>query len=294
MTYILLILTALFWGGTFIAGRILAGQVPPLCSSFLRFLIAAIALLLILVLNRNLPPPPPRKCWFRLLLLGFTGVFSYNILFFTGLERISAGRAGLIIAATPLVITILSALIYRERLTLLNVAGILLALTGALFVISNGHISQLLSGGFGQGELAIIGCVLCWAAYTVFGRSVMIEMSPLSSVLYSILAGTAMLLLPALLEGLPGVLSTMSTQSWGALVFLGVFGTALGFTWYYKGIEAIGVSRASIFINMVPVFAILLSWLILSESFRPSVIIGGTLVLCGVRLANSSSLKRNP
>lgn len=292
MIYTLLILTAFFWGGTFVAGKLLAGQVPPVSSSFLRFFIAAIALVLILFVNRSLPPLPPQQYWPKILLLGFTGVFSYNILFFTGLEQISAGRAALIIATTPLIITLVSSLVYREKLTFIKIAGIFLSLVGALFVISNGDLNLLFSGGFGQGELAIIGCVLSWTAYTIFGRSVLVGMSPLSSVLYSTVAGAAMLLLPAILEGLPGLLHEISLASWGALAFLGIFGTALGFTWYYRGINTIGASRAGIFINMVPVFGLLLSWLILGETFKPSVITGGLLVLAGVILANSSSWKK--
>ncbi len=288
MIYTLLILTAFFWGGTFIAGKILAGQVPPVSSSFLRFFIASIALALILLAGRSLPRLPTRQQWPKLLLLGFTGVFSYNILFFTGLAKISAGRAALIIATTPLIITMMSALIHKEKLSLIKIFGILMSLTGALFVVSNGHLSLLFSGEFGQGELAIIGCVLSWTAYTIFGRSVLIEMSPLSAVFYSSIAGSIMLFLPAIYEGLPGLLLTINAESWTALAYLGVFGTALGFTWYYRGINAIGTSRAAVFINMVPVFGVLLSWLILSETFKPAVIFGGLLVLAGVKLANSA------
>ena len=288
MIYTLLILTAFFWGGTFIAGKILAGQVPPVSSSFLRFFIASIALALILLAGRSLPRLPTRQQWPKLLLLGFTGVFSYNILFFTGLAKISAGRAALIIATTPLIITMMSALIHKEKLSLIKIFGILMSLTGALFVVSNGHLSLLFSGEFGQGELAIIGCVLSWTAYTIFGRSVLIEMSPLSAVFYSSIAGSIMLFLPAIYEGLPGLLLTINAESWTALAYLGVFGTALGFTWYYRGINAIGTIRAAVFINMVPVFGVLLSWLILSETFKPAVIFGGLLVLAGVKLANSA------
>ncbi len=293
MIYTLLILTAFFWGGTFIAGKILAGQVPPVSSSFLRFFIASIALALILLAGRSLPRLPTKQQLPNLLLLGFTGVFSYNILFFNGLAKISAGRAALIIATTPLIITMMSALIYKEKLSFIKIFGILVSLTGALFVVSNGHLSLLFSGGFGQGELAIIGCVLSWTAYTIFGRSVLIEMSPLSAVFYSSVAGAIMLLPPAIYEGLPELLLTINAESWTALAYLGIFGTALGFTWYYRGINAIGTSRAAVFINMVPVFGVLLSWLILSETFKPSVLLGGLLVLAGVKLANSASWRKD-
>lgn len=292
MIYALLIVTAFLWGGTFIAGKLLAGQVPPLSSSFLRFFIATTGLLLIMMVSRNMPPVPQRHHWVKLLLLGFTGVFAYNILFFIGLEQISAGRAALIIATTPLVITMVSAMVYKEELTMLKGSGIGLSLVGALFVISNGHLNSLFNGGFGQGEFAIIGCVLSWTAYTIFGRSLLDELSPLPTVLYSSAIGTAMLLLPAVWEGLPKLLFEIDIKSWTALSYLGLFGTALGFTWYYRGITAIGASRAGVFINMVPVFGVLLSWLILGETFKTSVIAGGLLVLTGVKLANSSGWKK--
>ena len=293
MVYFLLVSTALFWGGTFVAGKLLAGVVPPLTSSFLRFFIAAMALATILTYKRTLPSVPAQKHWPRLLLLGFTGIFSYNILFFTGLEQISAGRAALIIATTPLIITLASSSIHREMVTYLQAAGILLSLVGALFVISDGDLSSLFSGGFGNGEVAILGCVLSWSAYTLFSRSVLADMSPLTSVFYSIVVGALMLLPLALFEGMLSIVPRISLSGWLSLLYLGILGTAIGFTWYYRGIDTIGVSRAGIFINLVPVFGLLLSWLILSETFRPSVIGGGLLVVAGIKLTNHVGSKKS-
>ena len=82
------------------------------------------------------------------------------------------------------------------------------------------------------------------------------------------------------------MLFEIDTVRWNSLAYLGIFGTAIGFSWYYKGIRAIGTARSAIFINLVPIFALLLSWLILDESFKPSVITGGAMVLAGVFLAN--------
>jgi drug/metabolite transporter (DMT)-like permease len=75
-------------------------------------------------------------------------------------------------------------------------------------------------------------------------------------------------------------------SSWVSLAYLGLGGTALGFSLYYIGIKKIGASRAGIFINLVPVFSILLSWFILGETIRPAVLAGGLLVLTGVTMAN--------
>jgi len=294
LIYLLLVATAFFWGGTFIAGRLLAGAVPPLCASFLRFFIATLTLFIIVRVSEGMPKSPNRHQWLPLLLLGATGVFAYNVFFFTGLAHISASRAALIVATTPLSITIVSAIICRESLPWIKVTGIVLSLTGALFVISNGQPFNLLEGGFGIGERSLIGCVLSWTAYTIIGRSVLRTMSPLQAVFYSSLFGMLLLAIPAINEGLMSVLFSITPVGWSSLAYLGICGTALGFSWYYSGIKRIGPSRAGIFINLVPVFAILQSWLLLSETLKSAVVVGGVLVLAGVYLVNRPSRGANP
>lgn len=288
LTYLSLTLTMLLWGGTFIAGRLLAGVVEPASAAFLRFLIASVAMVAVTrIVEGRLALPPPRM-WLPLSLLGMTGVFAYNIFFFNGLHHISAGRASLIVAGTPLVITIFAAMFLRERLTRLKISGVLVSLAGAVMVISNGHPGSLFTGGFGRGEQALLGCVLSWAAYSLIGRSVLRSLSPLTAVCYSSIIGTLLLAVPAAREGLFSRLSTITLPAWTSLAYLGIGGTAMGFSLYYQGIKKIGASRAGIFINLVPVFSLLLSWFILGESIKPVVLAGGMLVLGGVTLANYS------
>ena len=290
-TYISLVITMLFWGGTFIAGRTLAGSVPPANAAFLRFAIATLALAILTRLIDGRISIPPRKQWLSLVLLGMTGVFSYNILFFTGLQHIEAGRASLIIALNPLAITFTAVVFLGERLTFKQFGGILISLIGTLFVISNGHPSTIFSGGFGIGEAAILGCVASWTAYSLIGRTVLKALSPLESVFYSSLAGTLLLFPLTLTNASIGDILSYSLSDWTSLIFLGLLGTAIGFSLYYRAIRKIGASRSSVFINLVPFFSILLSWLILEESIKPSVLVGGILLLTGVYLTNSSPKK---
>ncbi len=289
--YVSLVITTLFWGGTFIAGRTLAGSVPPANAAFLRFAIATLVLVILARLIDGKIAIPPRKEWFSLLLLGMTGVFSYNILFFTGLQHIEAGRASLIIALNPLAITLTSVIFLGERLTPKQFIGILISLIGALFVISNGHPSAIISGGFGIGEAAILGCVASWTAYSVIGRSVLRSISPLAAVFYSSLIGTILLFPLVVMNNSINEIFSYSIYDWTSLIFLGLFGTAIGFSLYYQSIKKIGASRCSVFINLVPLFSILLSWLILNESIKISVLAGGLILLTGVYLTNSSPKK---
>ncbi len=285
-TYVTLTLTMLLWGGTFISGRMLAETVAPASAAFLRFAIASLTLLLLTRLMKGGLQRPQRGHWLPLVLLGATGVFSYNVCFFIGLKHITAGRAALFVACTPLVITLLSLIFQKERLPLLGFIGILLSLTGAVFVISNGHPATLLQGSFGIGELALLGCVLSWAAYTLIGRSILTSLTPLASVCYSSIIGAILLLPPALQAGLARTIPSLSSTDWFNLAYLGMGGTAIGFSLYYQGIQRIGATRAGVFINLVPLFALLLSWLLLAEVIRYSVLAGGLLVLTGVSLTN--------
>jgi len=286
MVYFKLLLTAFFWGGTFIAGRILAGSVGPYSAAFLRFLVASVFLVLFTFKVEGRVPKLTPKTIFGVVLLGMTGVFSYNVFFFKGLNLIEAGRAAIVIANNPVFITLLSALLFGERLTALKGAGVLLSVTGALVVITRGDLAAVAGGGIGKGELMIFGCVASWVAYSLIGKKVMTDLSPLSAVACSALIGAAALLPAALFEGLAADAPAYRSVDWIALFYLGFFGTVLGFVWYYQGIQRIGPARASLFINFVPISAVILAFLVLGEPLTPSLAAGALLVCTGVYLTN--------
>ncbi|MHB8771681.1 MAG: DMT family transporter [Syntrophales bacterium] len=284
--YIKLFLAALFWGGTFVAARIVAQHVGPYSASFLRFCTAAVFLIALLIAKEGRIPPLKRHQIIPVVLLGMTGVFAYNVFFFLGMKTISAGRASLIVATNPVFIALLSVLLFRERLTAAKAAGILLCLAGAAIVISRGDPRALFSGGAGWGEVYIFGCVASWVAYSLVGKVVMQDLSPLAAVTYSCLIGGAALSVPAFGEDLLGLIGGISLLDWLNIVYLGFFGAVLGFFWYYQGIEQIGPSRASVFINFVPVSGVFFGWLILAEEVNLSLLIGAALVVAGVMLTN--------
>ena len=139
--YAKLLLTAFFWGGTFIAGRILAAQAGPFTGSFLRFAVACAALVLVTLRTEGLPRPNRRDVM-PLVLMGFTGIFGYNWFFLQGLKTVEAGRASIIIACNPIAIALAAAVVFGERLTPLKVGGILVSIAGAVTVITRGSISS--------------------------------------------------------------------------------------------------------------------------------------------------------
>jgi len=291
--YAKLLLTAVFWGGTFIAGRQVSQNLGSFSIAFLRFAVASAFLLSLARIREGRLPLPGKGQIIPVVLLGMTGVFAYNVLFFKGLQRIEAGRASLIVATCPAFIAIASSVLLKERFSLAKAIGIPLSVLGAVVVISKGHLSQITSGGVGRGELFILGCVLSWTAYSLIGKIVMGRLSPLVSVAYSSLIGAVALFVPAsLFDNLTSNLNRASLLDWTSIVYLAVFGTVIGFVWFYEGVKAVGPTRAGLFINFVPISAVVLGFLVLHEQITWSLAVGAALVLSGVYLTNRTPKSR--
>jgi drug/metabolite transporter (DMT)-like permease len=287
--YLKLLLTAIFWGGAFVAGRLVAQNVGPYSIAFLRFAIASVLLLLLTWIIEGTLPKLKRSQVIPIILLGIIGIFIYNVLFFKGLKIIEAGRAALIIATCPIFITIFSAAFLKEKISLVNGLGIIISVYGAAIVISKGNISRIFEGSLGLGELYIFCCVLSWVTYSLIGKTVMRNLSPLVSVSYSCSIGAIALLVPAFSEGLARNILSQSALDWLCISYMGVFGTVIGVVWYYQGVERIGPTKTGLFINFVPISAILCAFFILKEPITLSLAIGAVLVISGVYLTNRTT-----
>ncbi len=120
----------------------------------------------------------------------------------------------------------------------------------------------------------------------------MSDLSPLACVSYSCVVGAAALAIPAYLEGVVQNIGHHSVMDWVSIFYLSIFGTVIGYVWYYEGIKQIGPTKAGLFINFVPIFAILLAFLILREAITVSLVTGAALVISGVYLTNKASESR--
>lgn len=290
--YLKLVLTAVVWGGTFVAGRIASREADPFSASFIRFVIASVFLVIFTVRSEGITDQrallAPGKL-ILLLLLGLTGIFAYNLFFFAGLETVTAGRASIINATNPAFIALFSALLFKEKLGVIRAAGVIVSFAGAAVVISRGSLTALLQGRLGIGELYILGCVASWVCYSLLGKKAMKKVSPLVAVTCACIMGTVCLLVPALFDGLLSEIGNYSASVWMAIFYLGFCGTSLAYTWYYEGILAIGPTRAGVFINLVPICSVILGFFLLHETIDSSLILGAILTLTGVYITNRKS-----
>ena len=286
--YLKLILTMAIWGGTFVVGRIISQTLDPFVSGFGRFAIASIFIGLSLSYRRD----KLEKLNFRQMLLvvclGLSGVLAYNLFFFLGLREISASRAGLIIALNPVCITVASSILFRERLTYLKAIGVAISLLGAVLIITEGNFSTLFQS-IARGELFILGCVASWVVYSLVGKLAMRELSALTTTTYAIWSGTV-LLLPFAIWEQNNRFPRIDLMTGLGLAYLGILATTIAFNWYYEGINTVGAAKAAIFINLVPVFAIIFGTIFLQESLSAIAFVGGGLVIWGVSLVNRQNV----
>lgn len=286
MLYALLVLTMAAWGGTFVAARLVARESGPLTAAFWRFTLA-LAILIPLTLKREgrlWPRGLAKTDWLLLAGLGATGVFGYNYFFIKGLGLAEAGRASVIVAINPSLTYLGMVLFFKEKISPRGLAGFACALTGAAVAITHGRVWGLFSSQIGAGEMLVLGCVFCWSTYSLLGKLILERLTPLMSTTWACLFGLAVLGPMALWEAGPWAFLSFSPTAWASLAFLGLAGTALGFTLYYRGIVGLGAARAAVFINLVPVFGIMSGWLLLGEKVDWSLGAGLLLVLSGIRL----------
>ena len=290
--YYKLVGSAVLWGGTWVAGRLLGRSMGPFSAAFLRFALASVFLYFLTARIEGRSPRLTRRELPWLLALAATGIFAYNALFFAGLRTVPAGRAALIVACIPSVVALFSGLLFKEPFPPLKLAGIALSFGGVGVIVSGGDVAALFAKGLSTGDLCIFGCVAAWAAYTLAGKKAMERIAPYSAVTWSCILGALMLLPPALAMGLTRDVAAAPPAAWGLVAFFGILATGFGFSWYYEGVKALGPTKAGVFINLVPVVAVFLGWLLLGEPLSPTLALGGGLVLGGVWLTNRQGQKR--
>jgi drug/metabolite transporter (DMT)-like permease len=294
--YIKTLCVPAIWGGTFIAGRIASAHLPPTTSGALRFLMAFIALCVALQLSEGLGSLRniSKRHLIGTAVMGLSGIFAYNLLFFAALAILPATRTSLFVALNPVVTVILAYVLFRERLTLQKMLGIAVALFGVTIVVTRGDLSQI-GTSFGKGELMMMGAVSAWAVYTLASRWTMtspdgpsgnLQISALQTT--TLAAGWGMIFLIA--HAAPNLLQTdfskLPFSVWASLIFLGVLGTAVAFVWYAQALKQLGAAKTVVFNNLVPIFGVFFGWLLLNETLSSSLLFGGALAVAGVFIVN--------
>lgn len=289
LTVLAYVTVALCWSGGWIAGKLGVTAVPPLELSFVRFAIAGVLLLGIARATRT--PLPTERLGIVAIAAAF-GILGYNALVFVGLTMAPASDAGLIVPTMAPVLTAVMATFIGERLTAFKVAGLALASIGAAMVIATGGEGATVSRDRLIGDLMVLAGAACWAGYATIGAIALRTASPLGVVTLSTLIGAAMLFPLGFLEHGYADVPSWELGPWLAILYLVVFATIIGFVLFYWAVQRFGASVGATTTYLVPVATLVLAYAILGERPQPLQLVGGLVILAGVRVATLRHTRR--
>lgn len=283
-----LLLMAAIWGINFSVSKTALRNIPPLAFNALRFPMAA--LLIFVVLRRKGPIPLPKKTDLpRVLALGLLGNFVYQLCFILGLNLTTPANASLLLAATPVVTALLSALFGHERVAprvwvgvAATFVGIVLIVTGSVKSAGPEHVGLL-------GYMFLFGAVVTWAFYTVGGRAIVQARGPLVVTAWTLWVGTAALVAAGAPELLAMQWQVLTIGNWLALLYSGVLSIGFCYMIYYYGVSRLGATRTASYSNFVPVFALLSAWLWLGQTPTWPQLTGAVIIIGGITLAQSGA-----
>jgi drug/metabolite transporter (DMT)-like permease len=275
-----LLLVAFLFGGTWPAGKVAVEHAPPLTVATARFLLATVLLAGLVRLRGRPLALPARRDVPLVLALGLTGIAAYQAFFLIGLVRTPASDGAILVPGLiPVFTTLLAWRVFGARPSRRVWLGFAIAVVGLVVVVDPaGAVSSSRLGG----DLILVGASVCWAAYTILGRSATTRFDPLLATTYASAAGTLMLA-PFSVTGW-GTLVHAGAATWLAVLYLAPLGTVLAFVLYYDGVRSLGAARAAAFTLLVPVFGVSSAILVLGEPLRAGLAVGGLIVLAGLWL----------
>ena len=278
----------MFWGATPTIGRVLASYEAPFIVVFGRFVVAAICLVLLMHLGRQFKKVP-KVLWWKFLILGITGILLHNGLLYEGLESVTASHASILLALIAVQVTILDAIVSRRLPSTITMVGVFFGFIGVVYVITDGDLYLLREIVFRRGEILVFCSGLSWAIYSVVGKDLLRRYPPILVTTYAALIGLIFLFPFAIVDTAKTVAIYSDPKSIGLIFFLGSFGSALAFVWYYQAVSQIGVISTSVYVNFVPIFGVLSAHVFLNEPLANSLFTGGAIVFISLMIVTLCS-----
>lgn len=286
-TYVLLCFAAILWGTQPVVVKGILKELSPVMITFYRYISISAILLVILFINNRQAFLPPARHFFTLLLMGVSGITLNNVLQFSGLKYSTAINCTLVSATTPALTAVLTAIFLKEQMNKVQWLGISISSAGVLFLVAHGSIDTIMNLSFNYGDILFFGSQVCWAIYTILGRKVMNEISPVAATAWAGLAGAVMTGILALSEGLDAAVN-ITASGILAMSYLIIGGGVLAMTWWNKGVKTVGPSQAAIFINIMPLVGMIFAVIFLGEDLGWREIVGGFWIIFGVYLTTQS------
>ncbi|PCI27344.1 MAG: EamA family transporter [SAR324 cluster bacterium] len=286
-----LLLAILSWAGNATVARASVGSISPFALAFWRWTLALLLLLPFswkqLLSHRRVI----QANWKALLLLSFFSVSCYNSFLYLGAQSTTAINITLVSSVIPGSTIFLAWLVLHTPISKARMSGILLAFFGVLLIIIQGDFSNLRQLVFNQGDLLIVGGVICWSFYSVLLQKFKIDLPPLCFLSTQILLGLPLILPFYLWEVQKIPHFELNGKNSTILMFVAIFPSVCAYLGWNQGVKKVGPVTASMFIYLLPVFTAMLAVLFLDEQLYPFHLIGGLVIITGLSLANWAALR---
>ncbi|WP_079529554.1 DMT family transporter [Halobacillus hunanensis] len=291
-SYLFMVLVVIIYAGNILIGKSI-NDLPPFTIAFIRLLIAFLVLF----------PLGYKKAWkYRLtfwenkrpfLIMALAGITFFNTFIYGALQFTTATNVSVLESVIPVVTVIISAFMLKEKLSFIQWSGIMLSLLGAVWVVMDGRLFQLTSMAWNIGDGLMIGSIVSWAVYSVYVKQYM-HLFPSFAAILLMTGISVVLLFPVVLIEwwVTGVPSFNGSSHVLGLLYLGIFPSFIALILYNRAVDALGPSKASVFLNFLPVVTMVGAYFWLGETITVMQMIGAVIVISGVILTTQFNKPR--
>jgi drug/metabolite transporter (DMT)-like permease len=277
----------MIWSANFVVVKAAIEVVGPLTFTTARWAVAVVTLLL-LARWRDGGIRSPGRYWWPLIGLGMLGFGAYQVLWTTGLTQITAGESALIIAAAPVVTTLLAGAVRLDRLTAPKLAGALTAFAGVAIVVGAG--TGLALGASLLGEALTLAAALLWAVYIVFGTRILRHVDPLTATTWTMVGGFVFLLPFGVWDAVTSPLASIPPAAIAGVLYSGALAAGIANVLVFNAIRVVGPARTATMQLLVPAGAVLLGALFLGEPIAAAEVAGGIVIVLGVAMTRRATV----
>jgi drug/metabolite transporter (DMT)-like permease len=281
--YLLILLAVIFWGSSFIATKIALKELSPETIISLRLIIASVFLFFTAIVYKkdfsiNL------KSHGVIFILALIAVFHLMIQV-TGLKYTTASNTGWIIGTAPIFMAILAAIFFREKIGLLKISGIIIAMFGLLLLIGKGNITNidLIKN---KGDLLVLASAFTWGVYSMVNKKISLSYSPLMTIFYLFVMMVIIIIPFNLNEASINSVVHLSLNGWISILFLGLFCSGIAYVIWAYSLRDLESAKVGAFLYFEPLVTVLAAWVLLSESITVLMILSGAIITLGVVLVN--------
>ena len=290
LAYFLLFLTTLFWSGNFIVGKAASMYaIPPFSLNFYRWLFAWLILL-----PFTFKEIIKKKDYILsnsgfFIILGITSITIFNSIVYYSLNFTQVISGVLMISTIPVMIIFISSLLKIEKTNIFQIFGVILSLTGVIFIVTKADIEILITLNFNKGDLTMIVAMFSWATYSALLKKKKYELTQISLLQIVITFGLAFLIPIYFIEMSMGYLIKLGKPFYLTLTYVVLFPGLASFFFWIKGISIIGANRSGIFLHLMPIFGAIMAMIIFGEKFMFYHFLGAIFIFMGIILSNRKS-----